>query len=121
MPKKSGLPKGVTEFQDRHGKWHLRYRAKGQPTYYFKTRPGQGGFWEEYEQAKAGKPDAPAPRTGHASIWAMSHYRKFIFSNATRRVCYSQSVGDHHRRQNAAAMPVGASSFDSSHAVRCHN
>lgn len=63
MPKKSGLPKGVTEFQDRHEKWHLRYRAKGQPTYYFKTRPGQAGFWEEYEQAKAGKPDAPAQRT----------------------------------------------------------
>ena len=63
MPKKSGLPKGVTEFQDRHEKWHLRYRAKGQPTYYFKTRPGQDGFWEEYEQAKAGKPDAPAVRT----------------------------------------------------------
>jgi integrase len=63
MPKKSGLPKGVTEFQDRHEKWHLRYRAKGQPTYYFKTRPGQDGFWKEYEQAQAGISAAPAIRT----------------------------------------------------------
>lgn len=62
MPKKSGLPKGVTEFKDRHDKWHLRYRAKGQPTYYFKTRPGQKGWAAEYEQAINGQP-APAIRT----------------------------------------------------------
>lgn len=63
MPKKSGLPRGVTEFQDRHGKWHLRYRGKGQPTHYFKTRPGQEGWAEELAQARAGKPDAPAIRS----------------------------------------------------------
>lgn len=62
MPKKSGLPKGVTEFQDRHGKWHLRYRAKGKATYYFKTRPGQDGWREEYEQARSGEA-APKVRT----------------------------------------------------------
>lgn len=63
MPKKSGLPKGVTEFQDRHGKWHLRYRAKGHSTVYLKTRPGQEGWSEEYEQAKAGTPIEPKIRT----------------------------------------------------------
>ncbi|WP_186767240.1 tyrosine-type recombinase/integrase [Devosia ginsengisoli] len=57
MPKKSGLPKGVTEFKDRHEKWHLRYRAKGQPTVYLKTRPGQDGWHEEYEAARAGEPE----------------------------------------------------------------
>jgi integrase len=55
MPKKSGLPKGVTEFQDRHGKWHLRYRSKGKATYYFKTRPGQDGWRAELEQAQSGE------------------------------------------------------------------
>ena len=54
MPKKSGLPKGVTEFKDRHGSWHLRYRAKGKSTVYLKTRPGQEGWHEEFERARAG-------------------------------------------------------------------
>lgn len=63
MPKKSGLPKGVTEFQDRHEKWHLRYRAKGRPTYYFKTRPGQPGWREELEKATAGTVADPVIRT----------------------------------------------------------
>lgn len=65
MPKKSGLPKGVTEFQDRHEKWHLRYRAKGRPTYYFKTRPGQPGWREELEKATSGAAIEPAVRTSH--------------------------------------------------------
>jgi integrase len=63
MPKKSGLPKGVTEFQDRHGAWHLRYRAKGKATHYFRTRPGQPGWLEELAQARDGAVDAPKVRT----------------------------------------------------------
>lgn len=63
MPKKSGLPKGVSEFKDRHGKWRLRFRAKGVPTHYFQTRPGQDGFWAEYESARAGAAERPAVRT----------------------------------------------------------
>lgn len=63
MPKKSGLPKGVTEFQDRHGKWRLRFRAKGKATYYFKTRPGQDGWLDELEQARSGSEAAPQART----------------------------------------------------------
>lgn len=63
MAKKSGLPKGVTEFQDRHGKWHLRYRAKGQPTVYLKTRPGQEGWAEEFGRARAGEKATPTIRT----------------------------------------------------------
>ncbi|MFC3705650.1 tyrosine recombinase XerC [Devosia honganensis] len=63
MAKKSGLPRGVTEFQDRHGKWHLRYRAKGQPTVYLKTRPGQEGWAEEIRRARAGEKATPAIRT----------------------------------------------------------
>lgn len=63
MPKKSGLPKGVTEFQDRHGNWHMRYRAKGVPTHYFETRPGQEGWGEELEKARGGKAETPQIRT----------------------------------------------------------
>lgn len=33
--RKRGFPTGVSEFQDRHGKWRLRFRTKGQPTRYF--------------------------------------------------------------------------------------
>lgn len=54
MPKKNGLPKNVTEFKDRHGNWRLRYRAKGKPTYYFKSRPHTPEFYQELEQCRSG-------------------------------------------------------------------
>lgn len=62
MSKRNGLPPNVTEFQDRHGKWHLRFRAKGQPTYYFKYKPGTEEFRAELEACRAGDA-APASRT----------------------------------------------------------
>lgn len=48
MPKESGLPKGVSEFRDRHGRARLRYRRKGLLTYYFKAAPFTQEFWDEY-------------------------------------------------------------------------
>lgn len=63
MPKKSGLPKGVTEFQDRHGNWHLRYRAKGRETHYFESRPGQPEFREEYGRCLSGEAAPKVVRT----------------------------------------------------------
>lgn len=74
MPKKSGLPRGVTEFEDRHGAFHLRYRAKGQPTVYLKSRPGQPGWREELELARAGAPlprQRTSPRTKPGTISAL--------------------------------------------------
>jgi integrase len=62
MAKRNGLPANVSEFQDRHGKWRLRYRAKGQPTYYFKGMPGSELFREELEACRAAK-IAPASAT----------------------------------------------------------
>src|SRR5690606_9084317 len=74
MPKKSGLPKGVTEFRDRHGAWRLRFRAKGKPDHYFKTRPGQDGWREEYERCLAGSTpteERANPKAHPASVAAL--------------------------------------------------
>lgn len=46
--KRRGLPKWCSEFQDRHGKWRVRARRKGWPTYYFKSPANSDGFWAEY-------------------------------------------------------------------------
>jgi integrase len=53
---KRGLPKYVTEFQDRHGKWRTRARRKGWPTHYFRAQPGTEAFWTEYRAWRDGKP-----------------------------------------------------------------
>lgn len=63
MSKRNGLPDNVTEFRDRHGKWRLRYRAKGAPTYYFTGRPGSEEFRAELEACRAGTPQAKVERT----------------------------------------------------------
>lgn len=52
---KRGLPEHVTEFQDRHGKWRLRYRRKGFKTYYFKSRIGTPDFEAELAACRAGE------------------------------------------------------------------
>jgi integrase len=53
MGKKNGLPPNVTEYQDKHGTWYVRFRRRGAPTYYFKAKPGTLEFREEYERAEA--------------------------------------------------------------------
>jgi integrase len=55
MTRQTGLPQNVSEFQDRHGKWHLRYRAKGQPTHYFEAKPGTPEFRAELEACRERK------------------------------------------------------------------
>lgn len=55
MPKKSRLPRNVTEYQDRHGNWRTRYRARGQQTYHFKHKPGTPEFEVELAACRAGK------------------------------------------------------------------
>ncbi len=59
VPKKNGLPKNVTEFQDRHGRWRLRFRIKGKPTYYFKSRAHTPEFYQELEACRSGSAMAP--------------------------------------------------------------
>lgn len=60
---KRKYPKYVTEFADRHGKYRLRFRRKGQKTYYFKSRYQSDGFWDEYNNCLQGK-TAPHVKPG---------------------------------------------------------
>jgi integrase len=75
MSKRNGLPPNVTEFQDRHGKWHIRFRAKGQPIRYFKSRPGTEEFRTELESFRSERrPDSVSigsSRTSAKSISAL--------------------------------------------------
>lgn len=74
MPGASGLPPNVTEFQDRHGTWRLRFRQKGRPTYYFKGRPGTQLFRDELEACRSAVPakeDRIAARAKPGSIAAL--------------------------------------------------
>ncbi|MFD2032772.1 tyrosine-type recombinase/integrase [Ancylobacter dichloromethanicus] len=57
------LPKWCSEFKDRHGKMHVRFRRKGQETYYFKHTPWSDGFMKEY-QACLEKKAAPRIEPG---------------------------------------------------------
>jgi integrase len=52
---KRRLPVNVSEFQDRHGKWRLRYRRKGLKTYYFQAPIGTNAFEAELAACRAGE------------------------------------------------------------------
>lgn len=49
------LPRYVTEFADRHGKYRLRFRRKGQATHYFRASFGSDEFWQEYAACLKGE------------------------------------------------------------------
>lgn len=53
--KKRWLPKWVSEFQDRHGRFRYRFRRKGFAQYFFKHSPGTEGFREEYRACLEGR------------------------------------------------------------------
>jgi len=55
---KPGLPKWVSEFQDRHGKWRFRARRKGSRTHYFENPPHTEDFWAEYRDWREGRSPA---------------------------------------------------------------
>lgn len=59
---KNGLPPNVTEYRDRHGKYRLRFRKKGLPTYHFKSKLGSPEFRAELEAARNAKPLGRAER-----------------------------------------------------------
>lgn len=77
MPKKSRLPRNVTEYQDRHENWHVRYRAKGQQTYHFKNAPGTAEFDAELAACRSGlaapKIEAGIGRIKPGSMNALIH------------------------------------------------
>lgn len=57
------LPRYVSEFADRHGKMHVRFRRKGQADHYFKAIPWTPEFMIEYQACLDGKA-APKIRPG---------------------------------------------------------
>lgn len=60
--KRRSLPKYVSEFRDRHGKWRLRFRRVGYPSRYFTAAPPSREFWDEYDACMSAKPPTPAQR-----------------------------------------------------------
>lgn len=57
------LPRYVSEFVDRHGKTHVRFRRTGQASYYFASVPWTAEFMQEY-QACMDRVSAPAIQPG---------------------------------------------------------
>jgi hypothetical protein len=70
MMKRSGLPKHVTSFQDRHGKRRYRARRHG-VTYYFKSGLGTDEFLIEYQKWLADKPEIGSDGTVSGSVSAL--------------------------------------------------
>src|SRR5262245_2327293 len=58
--KRSGLPKYVTRFRDRHGKWRWRARRHARLPHYFTAEPGSEAFLLEYQRWLAGEPAVSA-------------------------------------------------------------
>jgi integrase len=62
----------VTEYLNHHGKYTLRFRRKGQATYYFKSKHPSDAFWEEYSACLKGEAaphvEPGAGRAKHGSI-----------------------------------------------------
>lgn len=44
----------MTEYQDRHKNWHVRFRKKGHETYHFQHKPGTLEFQGELDACRAG-------------------------------------------------------------------
>jgi hypothetical protein len=63
MARRRGLPQYCSEFQDRHGKWRVRFRRTGFRTHCFQSLPSTEAFWAEYRSCLAGVA-APAVQPG---------------------------------------------------------
>ena len=85
--RRRGLPKWVSEFQDRHGKWRVRARRKGYVTHYFNSRPGTNEFTEEYrrwlegETIDSNRSAAPVGKRGSVSALIEKLYRSGEWGN----------------------------------------
>lgn len=66
------LPKYVSEFRDRHGKWRTRFRRKGQPDHYFIAIPWTPDFMQEYQTCLDNKPAPLVIGTSRTTAGTMS-------------------------------------------------
>jgi integrase len=92
--KRSGLPKHVTWFRDRHGKRRVRARRHGL-TYYFKSAPGTDDFAIEYQRWLAGESPqgeigAKRTKAGSVSALVVKFYRSAEWAglSATTKTTY---------------------------------
>lgn len=66
---KRWLPRYVSRFEDRHGRWRYRYRRKGFTTYYFKAEPGTEAFRQELASCEKGEAAPPIdPGAGRTAL-----------------------------------------------------
>jgi integrase len=94
------LPKWCSEFVDRHGKVRVRFRRKGQETYYFRATAWTPEFMQEYEACKAKKaapeiePGAARTKPGTISALIASYYKspEFLGLRATTRAAWRNVI-----------------------------
>jgi KaiC/GvpD/RAD55 family RecA-like ATPase len=84
QPQRS-LPKYVSEFQDRHGKWRLRFRRKGRAHYFECTIAWSAEFMQEYAgflKERGTPPEAGASRTkvGTFDSLIAGYYREPMYT-----------------------------------------
>jgi integrase len=90
------LPRYCSEFTDRHGKVRVRFRRKGQETYYFKATAWSAAFMEEYQAcldrraAPAIEPGARRAKPGTFSALIAMYYGspQFLGLKASTQVTY---------------------------------
>jgi len=83
--KRRRLPKYVSEFQDRHGKWRLRFRRKGRAHYFECTIAWSAEFMQEYAgflKERGTPPEAGASRTkvGTFDSLIAGYYREPMYT-----------------------------------------
>lgn len=88
--RRRALPTHVSKFEKPKGsgKFVLRWRKKGRPTYYFKSRAGTPEFWTEYDACERGtavpavEPGAKRYRAGTIAHTVLLWYQTPEFQNA---------------------------------------
>src|SRR4051812_2411509 len=83
--KRRRLPKYVSEFQDRHGKWRLRFRRKGRAHYFECTIAWSAEFMQEYAgflEERRIPPEAGTSRTkvGTFNSVIAQYYREPMYT-----------------------------------------
>ncbi len=106
MKQRKRLPKYVTEFHDRHGKSRVRFRRKGQTSYYFKSAPWSPEFMQEYQACMEGRaapriePGADRTVPGSFSVLIVKYYRSayYLDQRASTRATY-RGILERFRRE----------------------
>lgn len=89
------LPKWCSEYVDRHGRVRVRFRRKGQETYYFRATAWTPDFMQEYEACKAKTPPGVAiAKVGTFSALIASYYRspEFVGLAPTTQRVYRYAI-----------------------------